>query len=408
MKKYIAFLLCLIMILSLVSCDTTDKNAQNGTSNNEELNVNEVTEGDATNNSTTNIQISAAERAMQMYEAAINDEICVLDERIGETKLKNLCFISNDTSLDECKLLKKAILDIDQDGINEYVIQSPNQEYVILRYYNGKVYSYWLDTDDFYNFNTDGSFHWYDSTETEEWECGLNKAIFDGETLNVKSIYRLQYYKNPTKYEYFVEGEAVTEDEYYAYCAHHKQKERMKFSQFELMSSYPITAEQAWNLANEYWDNQDGSSECSAGTIWTAKIVLIDTPKPDTNYYRFAFQEESTSNVADGGECMPPYHINVHDQILVNAFTGEVVASTYEPNGKIISIEEAIEIAKNHETDMSGEICNEENGYSVDHTPNAQAPEHIYVITIKKYDTVYGRIWIDKYTGEIIFPYYIW
>ena len=175
------------------------------------------------------------------------------------------------------------------------------------------------------------------------------------------------------------------------------------------MQVYPITSEQAWNLANAYWDNQDGSSDCAAGTIFTARIVLIDTPNPDANYYRFAFQVEwYSSGGIDGYESMPPYHINIHDQILVNAFTGEITASTYDPNGKIISIEEAIEIAKNHETYMSGEMCSEENGYTVEHTPNIQTPDHVYVIVIRKHDIVYGRIWIDKYTGEIIFPYYMY
>ena len=175
------------------------------------------------------------------------------------------------------------------------------------------------------------------------------------------------------------------------------------------MERYPITAEQAWNLANEYWDHQDGRSECSAGTIWTAQIVLIDTPNSETDYYRVAFQVEwNTGGGQEGYECMPPYDIQLKDQILVNAFTGEVRASTYDPNGKGVSVEEAIEIAKNYETYMSGEICNEENGYRVEHIPDAQAPDHVYVIIIKKYDTVYSKIWIDKNTGKTISPYYLY
>ena len=63
---------------------------------------------------------------------------------------------------------------------------------------------------------------------------------------------------------------------------------------------------------------------------------------------RLAFQVESTSNVREGGECMPPYHINSYDQILVNAFTGEIIPSTYESECKGVTIDEAIEIAKNN------------------------------------------------------------
>ena len=349
------------------------------------------------------------EIATQMYEAVIHDEICVLDEHLGETKLKSLRFSSNDTSLDECKLLTKAILDIDQDGVNEYVIQSPDHEHIILRYYNGKVYSYWLDAREFYKFNTDGTFYWYDSPETEGIECGLNKIIFDGETLNTKSIYSLKYSENPTKYEYFVEGKAVTEDEYDDFRNQNVRYDSMKFSQFETSCSYPITAEQAWNLANAYWNHQDGCTDGAAGTIFTAKITLIDTPHSGSNDYRFAFQVESTSNVREGGECMPPHQINSYDQILVNAFTGEITASTYKSDGKGISVEEAVEIAKNACEYI--DFDKEDNRYRVEHDVNATAPDHIYVIVIQEHVVDHYAFstvrWVDKNTGEIISPYYV-
>ncbi|MBQ9779597.1 MAG: hypothetical protein IJW00_01500 [Clostridia bacterium] len=349
--------------------------------------------------------------AMQMYEAAIHDEIYVFDERLGEAKLKSLRFPSNDTSLDAYKLLQKAILDVDQDGVSEYVIQSPDHEYIILRCYNGKVFSYRLDACDFYKFNTDGTFYWCHSPESGERECGLSKIIFVGEAINIKSIYSLTYSPNPAQYEYFVEGKAVTEDAY----GHYRNQniiryEEMKFSQFEMSCSYPITAEQAWNLANAYWDHQDGNEEASAGTIWIVRIKLIDTPNAETDDYRFAFQEEWYSGGGlEGYECMPPHTIREHDQILVNAFTGEITASTYDPNGKGVSVEEAIEIAKNDCEYI--DFDKEENRYRVEYAVNEPAPDHIYVIVIQEYVvdhySVYAEKWVDKNTGEIISPYYI-
>ena len=345
----------------------------------------------------------------EMYEVVINDAGCVIDERLGEVKLKSLRFTSNDTRLDECKLLRKAMLDIDQDGVNEYVIQSPNNEYIILHYYNGKVYSYWLDTVDFYKLNTDGSFYWYDSLEAGAWKCGLNQIIFDGESLSISPVYSLQYSANAPKYEYFVEGQAVTEDEYHQ-CCWNLRKNGVDFSPFELTCSYPITAEQAWDLANAYWDYQDGIAECSAGTVVTARIVLIDTPNSDTNVYRFAFQWEWTSNGGgEADECMPPHHISSKDQILVNAFTGKITASTYDPNGKGVSVEEAIEIAKKR-CDFI-DFDKEGNKYFFEHDVSAQAPDHIYVIVIQKYYNnhycFFARYWIDKNTGEVVSSYYL-
>ncbi len=345
------------------------------------------------------------EIAVQTYEAAINDELCVFDERLGETNLKNLRFASNDTSLAECKLLKKAILDVDQDGVSEYVIQSSYCEYIILRCYHDKVYSYRLDTDDFYRFNSDGTFYWCNSPRTAGTECGLSKITFAEEAVNIESIYTLKYSKHPNAY--FVQGKAVTADEYYDCRMQHQFKESMRFSQFEMTCSYPITAEQAWELANTYWDKQDGCGEQSAGTIWTARIVLIDTPNSETKYYRVAFQvERSSGGALEGYECMPPSDIQLHDQILVNAFTGEIITPACESGSKAISVEEAIEIVKKHD-----ETCNEENGYRFEHDVNAPAPDHIYVIVTQKYNndrwSFFTRTWVDKYTGEIVFGYYM-
>lgn len=347
--------------------------------------------------------------AMQMYEAAIRDEISVVDERLGETKLKSLRFPSNDTALAECRLLKKALLDVDQDGVHEFVIQSPDHEHIVLRCYHGKVYSYRLDAFDFYKFNTDGTFYWCHSPESGVRECGLNQIVFDGEAINVKPIYGLKYSENPAKYNYFVEGEAVTEQGYYDRRTHHWPKESMNFSQFEISCSYPITAEQAWNLANAYWDHQDGNKEVSAGTIWTVRIALTDTPNAEMNNYRLAFQVEwNTGGGLEGHECMPPHTIREQDQILVNAFTGEITTPAFKPDDKDISAEEAIEIVKK---DCDIDFDHEENEYRVVQGVNATAPDHFYVIVIQKYvidhDSVYIEKWVNKNTGEVIDPYYI-
>ena len=424
MKKWIAFLMCLTMVVSLFSCRTNDLKGEETVTSNDQKGEETVTTDDQKGEETVTTDDQKGEEtvttddqkgeehvttddafsllndiAMQMYEAAIKGEICVFDEFLGETSWKSLHFPSNDTSLDACKLLKKAILDVDQDGINEYVIQSPNQEYIILRHDNGKVYSYCLEGCDYYRFNTDGTFYWCNSPNTAGMECGLNKITFAGETLNVKFLYSLKYSKHPD--EYVVEGKAVTSDEYYDYRQHHLSKESLKFSQFEPNCSYPITSEQAWNLANEYWDHQDGRSEGSAGTIWTARIVLTDTPNSETDYYRFAFQVDWNSGGAlEGYECVPPYSTHEHDQILVNAFTGEITTPAYEAGGKCISVEEAIEIAQKH--------CGE--SYYAEYDAEEAAPDHIYVIVFYNdvnHNSFHTRVWVDKYTGEIVFGYYL-
>ena len=143
MKKYITFLLCLIMTLSLFSCELNEDQGS-------------LSQNDNKNN--TSIQTSDSEKAMEMFEAAINGEICVFDELLGEVKLEDCRFPSNNLRLGECEILSKAILDMDGDGINEYIIQSEAKDHIVLHYYNGNVYSYCFDNSNFYNLNTDGSF----------------------------------------------------------------------------------------------------------------------------------------------------------------------------------------------------------------------------------------------------------
>ena len=333
MKKLFAFLLCSVMILSLVSCKLNEDQNAPSPSENADSTPSVSIESDNTNDNITT-QMIRSEKAMQMYEAAIKGEICVFDERAGEAKLSSLRFTSNGLSLGECNLLKKAVSDIDGDGVYEYVIKSPDKKHIILRCYNDKVYSYHFDISDFYNFNADGTFYWYDPSEEGGMECGLNKIIFDGESLITKPMYGVKQSYNPTKYEYFVEGEAVTEDEYYSYRADNIRYEKMDFSYLDHTRTYPITADQAWNLANAYWDNQDGRSDGAVGSVYTARIALVDTPNPNAEYYRVAFLVERTSNVMEWNECIPPREVKLKDQILVNAFTGEITASTFDPDGR--------------------------------------------------------------------------
>ena len=53
----------------------------------------------------------------------------------------------------------------------------------------------------------------------------------------------------------------------------------------------------------------------------------------------------------------------------------------------------------------------EENAYRVEHEPDATAPDHVYVIVIQEYVADHysysTKRWVDKNTGEIIFPYYM-
>ena len=256
-----------------------------------------------------------AEIAMEMYEAAINDKICVIDEHLGEIKLKACRFPSNNARIDECKLLTKAILDLDGDGINEYVIQSPDKDHIVLHYYGGKVFSYCFDKNNFYNLNADGSFYWSDSYESENWTHGLNQITFDGESLNIKEIYRIKhitpfdFYEN---LEFYVDGKQITREEFLDY---HKSGTLVIFSPLDISCEYPISSEKACEIASNYWKIENGMSEGAAGTQILHKIVILEKPNSDTQGYRISWQWEGYRNhVPDPPYSLPPENVIIRHE----------------------------------------------------------------------------------------------
>ncbi len=320
MKKIVAAFLCLVMLLLLFSCEL-NKNQDNLSSNDnsDSFDVN----GDNINDNITS-QLSEAEIAMEMYAAAINDEICVFDEQLGEIKLGACRFPSHNLRLDECELLNKAILDMDGDGINEYVIQSPDKDHIVLHYYGGKVFSYCFDKNNFYNLNTDGSFYWSDSYESENWTHGLNQITFDGKSLNIKEIYRIKhitpfdFYEN---LEFYVDDKQITREEF-LHCR--KFGTLVIFSPLEISCEYPISSEKACEIASNYWEIESGMSEGAAGTLILHRIVILEKPNSDTQGYRISWQWEGYCNhVPDPPYSLPPENVILHKELFVDAITGE-------------------------------------------------------------------------------------
>ena len=322
MKKLVAFLLCLIMILSLFSCMSNEN--QNDLSSNENTSLSDVND-DSTDDDNTTLQLSKAETAMKMYEAAIKGELCVFDELLGEVKLEDCRFTSNNLRLGECEILGKAILDMDGDGINEYVIQSEEKDHIVLHYFNGKVYSYCFGRSNFYNLKTDGSFYWSDSYESENWSHGLNQISFNGSSLSIKEIYRikhispLDFYEN---LEFYVDGKQITRGDFLDY---HKSGTVVIFSPLDISCEYPISSEKAYELASNYWEFKSGMSEGAAGTLIVNKIVILEKPDGDTPSYRICWQMEGYRNhVIDSSYSLLPKSVLSYEEIYVDASTGTV------------------------------------------------------------------------------------
>ena len=321
MKKYIAFLLGLLIILSLFSCESNkDQDDLLLDNNSGSLDID-----DSTNDDNVTPPPTEADIAMERYAAAINNEICVVDEHLGDIKLKDCRFLSDNLRIEECEILNKVILDMDSDGINEYVIQSPTKDHIVLHYYNGKVYSYSFDNSNFYNLNTDGSFYWIDSYETTNCTRGLNQIEFDGSSLRIKEIYKI---KQTSIYdylacEYYVDGKQITSADF-SNSDIHKHKIGVTFTPLDISCDYPITSEKAYELASNYWEIENGMNEGAAGSRILYTIVILEKPDSDTPSYRICLQtEEYRNHVPDWWYSLPPVNVKLDKEIYVDAITGE-------------------------------------------------------------------------------------
>ena len=293
MKKYIAFLLCLIMILSLISCDTTDKNKD--------------TENDIP--STENTQISEAERAMEMYEAVLKNEIKVYETDIEEYNyLKDCKTPYNRIQLCELERLRYAHMDVDGDSVNELVIDCSDT--LILRYYEGCVYVYPFTFRGINNLHTDGSYSWNDTGVN--FEYGEDQLAFDGAELKTKELWRIVNDGEPNA-KYYIGDKQVTQEEILKYIEDNP-KTRIEFSPLEASWLNKVSRYQAITIAKNYWEHFDIEENgyrvehaVNANSLDSVYVVVIK---------RFVID-----------------HYSVFDEIWIDKNTGETIIP-YAPDGK--------------------------------------------------------------------------
>jgi len=324
MKKYIAFLLCLIMILSLISCNFNDD--KDDLSSNENGGLSDVDDG-STNDDNVTPSVSEAEKAMQAYEAAIKGEIYVVDEQFGEISLNDCRFLTNNVTVGECKFINKAILDMDGDGINEYVIQAQDEaDHIVLHYYDGKVYSYSFGVTEFRHLNTNGTFYWL--SNSNYWVGGLSRLVFNGSSISIEKMYEVNIYEDEDKDAYYIEGKPVTREEFgeqYDYYKYYSTDciVRKSFSPLEIDCSYPISSERALEIASEYWEISDWYYERAMGTTIADRIVLSSKPSDENGYYIIRWKIEHYWHAYPCWEGRTPGTTYIHKEIIVDAFTGE-------------------------------------------------------------------------------------
>ena len=248
MRKIVAAALCLIMLMSLFSCNI--ENSNDNKDNDITSNTDSNTSSEETD--TTPIQKTQSEIAMEMYESVLNNEIKVYETDIQEYNyLANCKTPYNRIPLADCEQLKYAYTDMDNDSINELVIDCGDT--LLLRYYEGTVYLYSFTFRNLYYLNTDGSHSW--NHTGQDFEYGEEQIYFEGAELKTKELYRIVNDGEPNA-EYYVEGKPVTQKELQKYIEDNP-KNQLVFLPLEVSWQNKISQSEAIELAEKYWESFD-------------------------------------------------------------------------------------------------------------------------------------------------------
>ena len=282
MKKLVAFLLCLIMILSLFSCMSNEN--QNDLSSNENTSLSDVND-DSTDDDNTTLQLSKAEDAMNMYEAVLENEIKVYEIDTQEYNYLADCRTPYESILlRDCGNLRYAYTDIDGDSTEELVIDC--RDTLILRYYEGIVYLYSFTFRQLSHLYIDGSYSW--NHTGENFEYGVSRIYFEGTELKTNELYRIVNDGEPNA-EYYMEGKQVTEKELLKNI-NDGLEFRLQFDPLEVSWQKEITSEEALQIASEYWGTEDGFTDYGAGSMWINRIMILDPPSSAWGYYHIGLQ----------------------------------------------------------------------------------------------------------------------
>lgn len=285
MKKFIAFLLCLIMILSLFSCKSNEN--QNDLSSNENTGLSDVND-DSTNDDNTSPQLSEAETAMKMYEAVLENEIKIYEIDTQEYNYLADCKTPYEgILLRDCENLRYAYTDIDGDSTEELVIDCGDT--LILRYYEGDVYLYSFTARQLSHLYIDGSYSW--NHMGDNFEYGCNQIYFEGAELKIKELYRIVNEGEPNA-EYYLEDKQVPQVsmEKFLKTINDSPDFWLKFDSLAVSWQKKISSEEAQQIASEYWGIEDGFTDYGAGSMWIHRIMILDSPSSAWGYYHIGLQ----------------------------------------------------------------------------------------------------------------------
>lgn len=291
MKKILVIAVCLLMVLSLLACNSeSDKNHEN--------------ESDSAQSSEK--EPTPEQIALEMFQAAVNGTIRIHNEFQGEIELKDCLLPGMGKRMEKCIVNESIVIDLDDDGISEYVIKSSLGDSVILRYFDGKVYAYTMSFRNFYNLHTDGSFYW-NQTKEGKLSYGASKIRFVAEELTIVPVLSVVN-DGEEDAAYYIGEKAVTEQELLDYIEQ-TNKSVVEYTDFDAPWKKNISEERAIEIAEKHWKIKNGDVDPENGYTY----ALIPQYSESGNYLiALAWLVEN-------------HHYSTIDVIEIDAFTGKII-----------------------------------------------------------------------------------
>ena len=288
MKKIIAAALCLIMLLSLFSCNHNNGNITDLSDNDTSDTTTTLFDEDRTDMGDKNTEEQPSENeslqnqmALQAYGKAIRNEINVYYPLINsatpyETYFEGICGAEKGTPT------AQALVDMDNDGIEELIL-SYDSFFILLHLENDKVYGTDFHLSSMETIYTDGSFSWSHTDDIFGYEYGISRISFANGIIKVEELCRIE-----GDSKFFIGGVQVTKDKYYDYLDE-SERTPITFTTFDtdFLDGNEL---KAIKIASDYWGINDGDFDSERGLRY--RVICkrkIDERWYEISLYRFVY-----------------------------------------------------------------------------------------------------------------------
>ena len=288
MKKIVAAALCLIMLMSLFSCNHNNGNITDLSDNDTSDTTTTFFDEDRTDMGDKNTEEQPSENeslqnkmALQAYGKAIRNEINVYYPLINsatpsETYFERICGAEKGTPT------AQALVDMDNDGIEELIL-SYDSFFILLHLENDKVYGTDFHLSSMETIYTDGSFSWSHTDDIFGYECGISRVSFVN---GIKKVEELCRTEGDSKF--FIGGVQVTKDKYYDYLDE-SERTPITFTTFDtdFLDGNEL---KAIKIASDYWGINDGDFDSERGLRYRFICKRkIDERWYEISLYRFVY-----------------------------------------------------------------------------------------------------------------------